>query len=35
VLRLAAARGDRAALRKLELHDPLWAKIKEANSSTG
>jgi hypothetical protein len=31
VLRIAAAKGDRAALRLLELHDPLWKKIQDAN----
>jgi len=31
-LRIAASRGDREALRLLELHDPLWAKIRAANS---
>jgi hypothetical protein len=30
-MRLAAMRGDREALRVLELHDPLWAKIRAAN----
>ena len=30
-LRIRAARGDRAALRMLELHDPTWAKIRAAN----
>ena len=30
-LRIAAARGDRAALRMLELHDPAWAKIRAGN----
>jgi len=30
-LRIAASRGDREALRMLELHEPLWAKIKAAN----
>jgi hypothetical protein len=29
--RMNAAKGDRAALRVLELHDPLWAKINAAN----
>ena len=29
--RMAAAKGDRAALRVLELHEPLWAKINGAN----
>jgi hypothetical protein len=32
-LRIAASRGDREALRMLELLDPLWAKIKAANLS--
>ena len=32
-LRIAASKGDRAALRMLELHDPLWAKIRAANES--
>jgi len=31
-LRVAASKGDRAALRGLELHDPLWAKIRAANA---
>ncbi len=31
VLRLAAARGKRDALRALEILDPLWAKINAAN----
>jgi hypothetical protein len=31
-LRIAASRGDREALRLLEIHDPLWAKIRTANS---
>lgn len=30
-LRIAASKGDRAALRMLELHDPLWKKIQAAN----
>lgn len=30
-LRIAASRGDRDALRMLELLDPLWAKIRAAN----
>jgi hypothetical protein len=30
-LRIAASRGDREALRLLEIHDPLWAKIRSAN----
>lgn len=32
-LRLAAARGRRDALRALEMMDPLWAKIRQANAS--
>jgi hypothetical protein len=32
-LRIAASRGDREALRMLEIHDPLWAKIRAANQS--
>jgi hypothetical protein len=32
-LRIAASRGKRDALRMLELLDPLWAKIREANQS--
>lgn len=30
-LRIAASRGNREALRMLEILDPLWAKIREAN----
>jgi len=30
-LRIAASRGDREALRMLEIHEPLWAKIRAAN----
>ena len=30
-LRIAASRGDREALRRLEILDPLWAKIRAAN----
>ena len=30
-LRMAASKGDRVALRALELHDPLWQKIRAAN----
>ena len=30
-LRITASRGDRAALRLLEVHDPAWAKIRAAN----
>ena len=29
-LRIRARKGDRAALRMLELHDPLWKKIRDA-----
>jgi hypothetical protein len=32
-LHIRAAKGERAALRALELHDPLWAKIRAANTS--
>jgi len=32
-LRVAASRGDREALRMLELLDPLWAKIKAVNQT--
>ena len=32
-LRLAASKGDRAALRALELHDPLWEKIRAVNAA--
>lgn len=32
-LRIAASRGNRDALRVLELVDPLWAKIRQANLS--
>jgi hypothetical protein len=32
VLRIAASKGDREALRMLELHDPLWRKIQAANA---
>jgi hypothetical protein len=32
-LRIAASKGDREALRILEIHDPLWEKIRAANSS--
>jgi hypothetical protein len=31
-LRIAGSKGDRAALRALELHDPLWEKIRAANA---
>lgn len=34
-LRVAANKGDRAALRMLELHDPLWQKIQAANTQSG
>jgi hypothetical protein len=30
-LRVAASRGDRQALRLLELHDPAWEKIRAGN----
>ena len=33
-LRIAASKGDRAALRMLEIHDPLWMKIQAANKGT-
>ena len=33
ILRIAASKGDRDALRMLELHDPLWEKIKAANQA--
>jgi hypothetical protein len=32
-LRIAASRGDRDALRLLEIHDPLWTKIRSANAA--
>lgn len=32
-LRVAAHRGDRAALRLLEIHGPLWTKINAANAA--
>jgi hypothetical protein len=31
-LRVAASRGDRQALRFLEVHDPAWEKIRAANA---
>jgi hypothetical protein len=31
-LHIRASKGERAALRALELHDPLWAKIRAANA---
>jgi len=31
-LRIAASRGDRDSLRMLEIHDPLWAKIRAGNA---
>jgi len=34
-LRIAASRGDRAALRRLEVLAPAWAKIRAANESAG
>lgn len=30
-LRIAASRGDRAALHALEVHDPAWEKIRAGN----
>jgi hypothetical protein len=33
VLRIAASKGDRDALRMLELHDPLWQKIRTVNQA--
>ena len=30
-LRMAASRGDRSALRALEVHDPAWEKIRAGN----
>ena len=32
-VRIAASRGDRDALRLLEIHGPLWTKIRAANAS--
>jgi hypothetical protein len=32
-LNVAARRGDREALRALELHDPVWAKIRAGNEA--
>lgn len=32
-LRIRASKGDREALRQLELHEPLWAKIRVANEA--
>lgn len=32
-LRIRAHKGDREALRMLELHDPLWKKINDANAA--
>jgi hypothetical protein len=32
-LTVAARRGEREALRALELHDPLWTKIRAANEA--
>jgi hypothetical protein len=31
-LRMAASRGDRQALRFLEVHDPAWEKIRAGNA---
>jgi hypothetical protein len=33
VLRIAANKGERGALRLLELHDPLWTKIRVPNEA--
>jgi hypothetical protein len=33
-LRIAASRGDREALRMLEILDPLWAKIRSGNAQS-
>ena len=33
-LRIAASKGDRAALRMLEIHNPLWMKIQAVNKGT-
>jgi hypothetical protein len=33
-LRIAASRGKRDALRMLELVDPIWAKIRDANAQS-
>lgn len=35
MLRIRASKGDQAALRLLELHDPLWTKIRAGNSDGG
>lgn len=32
-LRISASRGDRAALRMLEVHEPAWVKIRTANAA--
>jgi len=32
-LRIAASRGDRDALRMLEIHEPTWAKIRAGNEA--
>ena len=34
-LKIAANKGDRTALRLLEIHDPLWEKIRTANAQGG
>jgi hypothetical protein len=34
-LRMGAMRGDRDAQRMLDLHDPLWAKIRAGNAAEG
>lgn len=33
-LRIRASKGDREALRLLELHEPLWAKIRAGNAGS-
>jgi hypothetical protein len=32
-LKIAASKGDRTALRMLEIHDPLWQKIRAVNAA--
>ncbi|HEY6820680.1 MAG TPA: hypothetical protein VI321_01565 [Burkholderiales bacterium] len=32
-VRMSASKGDRAALRMLEVHEPTWAKIRAANEA--
>jgi hypothetical protein len=34
-LRIRASKGDREALRLLEIHEPLWAKIRAGNAGEG